>query len=96
MNISTSCDIYGIKLYYNFVDDVEIIYEIIMNDIISQEQKKEIRRVYNELNEKEKDNLLFEIYIKSSSTNSNEVVMIWEPITLDFFLQNIGVWNKNI
>ena len=33
MNISTSCDIYGIKLYYNFVDDVEIIYEIIMNDI---------------------------------------------------------------
>jgi phosphate:Na+ symporter len=34
MNISTSGDIYGIKLYYNYVDDVKIICEIIMNDII--------------------------------------------------------------
>ena len=91
MNISTSGDIYGIKLYYNYVDDVKILCEIIMNDIMSEDQKKVIRSVYNELNEKQKDNLLFEIYIKSSSTNSNEVVMIWEPITSDFFSQNIGV-----
>ena len=90
----TSGDIYGIKLYLNYSDDVKILYEIKMKDILSEDQKKEIRLVYNELNEKEKDNLLFEIYVKSSSTsstNSNEIVMIWEPITSDFFLQNIGV-----
>jgi hypothetical protein len=91
MNINTNVDIYGIKMYYNYGDYFKILCELRMNDIIPQEQKNEIRLVYNRLSEIEKNNLLFEIYVTSSSSNSNEVVMIWEPITLEFFLQNIGV-----
>lgn len=87
----TSSDIYGIKLYFKYVDNVEILCEIIMNDIMSQDQQQEIRKVYNELSEREKEYLLFDIYVKTSSIDSNEVVKIWEPITSEFFIQNIGV-----
>lgn len=92
MGIYSSGDIYGIRMYLIY-DDVDILYEIRMDTIMSDKKKKEAKLFYNELSENEKTKVRFEIYTEFCSTysNSDEVYMNWESITLNYFLQNFSI-----
>jgi hypothetical protein len=92
MGIYSSGDIYGIKMYLIY-DDVDILYEIRMDTIMSDEKKKEAKLFYNELSEYERTKVRFEIYKEFCSTysDSDEVYMMWESITLNYFLRNFSI-----
>jgi len=90
MGIYSSRDIYGIKMYLIY-DDVDILFEIKMDTIMSDEKKKEAKLFYNELSENDRNKVRFEIYTEGSSTYNNEVFMMWEQITLDYFLQKFNI-----
>ena len=90
MGIYSSGDIYGIKMYLIY-DDVDILFEIKMDTIMSDEKKKKAKLFYNELSENDRNKVRFEIYTECSSTYNNEVFMMWEQITLDYFLQKFSI-----
>lgn len=90
MGIYSSGDIYGIRMYLIY-DDVDILFEIKMDTIMSDEKKREAKIFYNELSEKDRTKVRFQIYTEFSSTYNNEDFMMWEDITLDFFLQNFDM-----
>jgi hypothetical protein len=90
MGIYSSGDIYGIRMYLIY-DDVDILFEIKMDTIMSDEKKREAKIFYNGLSEKDRTKVRFQIYTEFSSTYNNEDFMIWEEITLDYFLQNFDM-----
>lgn len=93
MGIYSSGDIYGIKIYLINPDNYEqnILFEIRMDTIMSDEKKKEVTLFYNGLSENDKTKVRFEIYTEGSSTYNNEVFMMWETISLDSFIQKFGI-----
>jgi len=89
MGIYSSGNIYGIMIY-NFINEEEnILFERKFDIIMSNEEKREARLFYNEINEILKSKVLFKIYTSVSSTYSmnDGDWMDWEPITLDYFNQ---------
>ena len=91
MGIYSSGDIYGIKIYLINDNDVNVLFEIKMDTIMSDEKKKEAKLFYNRLSENDRTKVRFEIYTECSSTYNNEVFMMWEQITLDFFIQKFSI-----
>ena len=89
MGIYSSGDIYGIKIYLIHPDNYEqnILFEMKMDTIMSDEKKKEVKNFYNELSEDDKTKVRFEIYTEGSSTYNNEVFMMWESIPFNYFIQ---------
>ena len=90
MGIYSNGDIYGIRMYLIY-DDVNILFEIKMDTIMSNEKKKESKLFYNGLSENDKTKVRFEIYTEGYSTYNNEVFMMWEQITLDFFIRKFSI-----
>ena len=91
MGIYSSGDIYGIKIYLKNNGDINILFEIKIDTIMSDEKKREAIIFYNELSEKDKSKVIFEIYTECSSTYNNEVFMMWDEITFAYFLQNFDI-----
>jgi hypothetical protein len=93
MGIYSSGDIYGIKIYLfnNDDDDENVLFEIKMDNIMSDEKKKEAIIFYNGLIRNDTTKVRFKIYTEASSTYNNEVFMMWEQITVDYFLQKFGI-----
>ena len=90
MGIYSSGDIYGIRIYLIY-DDVNILFEIMMDTIRSDEKKKESILFYNGLSENDTAKVGFKIYTEGYSTYNNEAFMMWEQITLDFFIQKFSI-----
>ena len=87
----TLCNIYGIKIYSFIEDDYIILFEKKYDEIMTSEMKKEAKVFYENLNEKNKKNLKFQIYIKCKSIVAEENCMIWWKITLDEFIKEFGI-----
>lgn len=91
MGIYSSGNIYGIRIYLMNNDVENILYEIIMDSIITNEKKNEAILFYNKLNDNDKMKVRFQIYTECGSTYNNEVFMMWEKISLDYFLQKFSI-----
>ena len=91
MGIYSSGVIYGITIYLMHNGDENILFEKKIDTIMSDEQKKEVRIFYNGLSENDKTRVRFKMYTEASSTYNNEIFMMWEEITLDYFLQRFGI-----
>jgi hypothetical protein len=64
---------------------------------MSDEQNKEAYLFYTELNNENK--IFFRIYTECSSTydiHNNKKIMMWQPISLNLFLENFGFLNNYI
>jgi hypothetical protein len=91
MGIYSSGNIYGIRIYLIINDDENVLFEIKMDTILSDEKKKEAKIFYNELSKNDTNKVRIQIYTKCSSTYNNEEFMMWEEITLDYFLQKFDI-----
>ncbi len=93
MGIYSNGIIYGIRIYTFNDDDLSyILFEKKYDVILSDDQKKEAYLFYTELETK---NVFFQIYTECSTTyglqhNQNRFMM-WEPITLDMFLEKFRI-----
>jgi hypothetical protein len=99
MGIYTNGKIYGIQIY-NFSEDdvINILFEKKYNDVASDEQMKEAYLFYTGLNDK--NNILFKIYTKCSSTldnyNNNDHFMMWYPFPFSTFLAKFCILNGKV
>lgn len=93
MGIYSNGSIFGISIY-NFKDDdvSNILFEEKYDEIMSHEQLRQARLFYDLLYDKK--NIHFKIYTECSSTLSNnkETFMEWHPLSLDTFLEKIGIY----
>ena len=92
MGIYTSGKIFGIKIYTFDDDDISYtLFERKYDVIITVEQMKEAYLFYTEL--QDKNNVRFKSYTEFSSTynKENENYMDWHPISLNVFLEKLGV-----
>ena len=90
MGIYDSGKIFGIKMY-NFNDDF-ILFEKTYNEIMSDEEKKRAYLFYTELNNK--NEIRFQYYTECSSTYGEGFSLMWYPMSLNLFLEKIGVWSE--
>jgi hypothetical protein len=91
MGIYSSGSIFGIRIY-NFNDDISnILFEEKYDEIMSYIQMREAYLFYTNLNDK--NELRFQYYTECSSTLSNnrDTFMMWQPLSLDTFLEKFGV-----
>jgi hypothetical protein len=92
MGIYSNGSVFGIQMY-NFNDDdiSNILYEEKYDEVISYIQMREAYLFYNNLNDKNK--VFLKIYTQCSSTlNYNkDIFMMWQPLSLDIFLEKFGV-----
>jgi hypothetical protein len=93
MGIYSSDNIYGIQIFLINSHDynVNLLFKIKMKTLMSDEKKKEAKIFYNGLSKIDKTKIRFKIYIEGSSTYNNEIFMMWEEITLDYFLQKFDI-----
>jgi len=85
MGIYSNGNIFGIKIYTNDNDNINIIFEKKYDIIMRDEQKKEAYLFYKELSNK--DNTLFQIYSECFSTYDKGLFMLWYPISIDSFIE---------
>jgi hypothetical protein len=95
MGIYDSGNIYGIRIY-NFNDDdfSNTLYERKYDVTMNYKQKIEAYLFYTNLNNKK--DIFFKIYTECSTTydiNNKEKFMGWYPMSLDLFLEKIGICN---
>ena len=86
MGIYDSGKIFGIKMYN---DDDFILFEKTYNEIMSDEEKKKAYLFYTELNNK--DEIDFQYYTECSSTYGEGTYFSWCPMSLELFLEKIGI-----
>ena len=98
MGIYINGAIFGIRIY-NFNEDnvSNILFEEKYEEIMSHEQMSETYLFYNALNNK--NDVYFQIYTKCISThelisaNNTALSMIWQPISLNAFLDKFCASN---
>lgn len=88
----TDCHIYGIKIYsYSYIHDYVLLFEQKYNTIMSKEMMEESRVFYNNLDEHNKKNVKFQIYIKCKSIDDEKKCMIWLNTSLNEFIKEFDV-----
>ena len=92
MGIYSNNSIFGIQIY-NFNDDdfSNILFEEKYDKVMSYHQMRKAYLFYTELNKDSE--IKFKIYTECSSTLSynRENFMIWQPLSLDTFLEKFCV-----
>jgi hypothetical protein len=93
MGIYTNGTIFGIRIY-NFNDDDfgNILFEAKYDKIMSHEQMSEAYLFYTKLNNK--NEIRFQYYTECSSTYGEGFFFGWCPMSLDIFLEKIGILNE--
>ena len=90
MGIYDNGNIFGIRIYNLENDDFEnILFEKTYDELINNEEKKQVYLFYKELNNK--DELRFKYYTKCVSTYRKGTFLMWYPISLNLFLENFNV-----
>jgi hypothetical protein len=89
MGIYTNGIIYGIRISRFVEDQSSILFEIKDDVMMSREKINEVKFFYKRL--VNKNNLLFTNYIECSNTYGEGVYETWSIISLDVFLEIIGV-----
>jgi hypothetical protein len=89
MGIYDSGKIFGIRIY-NFNDDADdILFEKTYNEIMTDEEKKEVYLFYSDLNNK--NEIHFKYYTECSSTYDNGIFFMWYPMSLNLFLKKFDI-----
>ena len=90
MGIYDNGKIFGIKMY-NLNDDdfANILFEKTYNEIMSDEERKRAYLFYTELNNK--NEIRFQYYTECSSTYGEGTYFSWCPMSLELFLEKIGI-----
>lgn len=92
MGIYSDNNIYGIRIYISNNDDTKnILYEVKLDEIMSHEQIREAYLFFNNLDNKNKDNINFRVYTKCFSTYDEGSFMSWWSISLDTFLEEFDI-----
>ena len=91
MGIYDNGSIFGIKMY-NFNDDdfSNILFEKTYNEIMSDEEKKKAYLFYTDLI-KLNNEIRFQYYTECSTTYGNKKCLMWDPMSLNTFLEKFGV-----
>ena len=90
MGIYTNDTIFGIKIYtFNDDDFANILFEEKYDELMSNEQLREVYLFYTELNNKH--DIRFQYYTECSSTYGERTYFNWFPMSLNLFLEKIGV-----
>jgi hypothetical protein len=86
MGIYTSGTIFGLKIYnFNDDDSPNILFEEKYDEMMSNEQIREVYLFYTKLNNK--NELRFQYYTECSSTYGEETFFSWFMMSLDLFLE---------
>jgi hypothetical protein len=90
MGIYANDTIFGIKIY-NFNDDdfANVLFEEKYDEIISNEQLREVYLFYTELNNK--NDIRFQYYTECSSTYGKGNFLSWYPMSLNLFLEKFNI-----
>ena len=90
MGIYDNGSIFGIKIY-NFDDNdfSNILFEKTYNEIMSNEEKKEVYLFYSELNNK--NEIHFKYYTECSSSYDKGMFFKWYPMSHDIFLDKFKI-----
>ena len=90
MGVYDNGNIFGIRIY-NFNDDdfANILFEKTYNKIMTDEEKRKAYSFYNELDNK--NEIHFSYYTECSSTYGDGLFLMWYPMSLNLFLEKIGV-----
>ena len=81
--------IFGIKIYtVTQNDEPNILLDIKYDTIMDEQQKRETRLFYENLDDKQ--NILFRIYTECVATHEKEMPAFkqWFPVSTNFFLEN--------
>ena len=90
MGIYSNGSIFGITLYKVDVDGcIDVLFEKMCSEMMSNEEKKEAYLFYTELNNKHE--VHFKYYIECSSTYSTGKFFMWYKMSLDIFLEKFKV-----
>ena len=93
MGIYTNGCIFGIKIYNFIEDECNTLLETKYDEIMTNEQIKEVYFLYEKLSNKK--NIFFKIYTECSSTYAKGTYMDWYPMSKDSFLEKFGKINQN-
>jgi hypothetical protein len=96
MGVYSNGSIFGIQIYnFNQYDISNILFEEKYDEIMSYNQMRESYLFYTNLNDK--NNIFIKIYTECSSTLSynRDNFMMWQPLSLDTFLEKFGVSAKH-
>jgi hypothetical protein len=88
MGIYSNGTIYGLKIYLRNDteddDDVNVLFEIQQNTLLSDEIKKQAKICYIGLSDLDKSKAKIEIYTECTSTYNLSIFRMWTPITSEF------------
>jgi hypothetical protein len=95
MGIYDNGNIFGIRIY-NFNDDdfANILFEEKYDEIMSHEQMREAYLFYTVLNNK--NEIHFKCYAECSSTYREGLFLKWFPMSLNLFLEKVGILNDKM
>jgi len=89
---STTCDIYGIRIYDFAKYKYNIMFERKFDTIMTNETLVETRLFYNNLHENDKKSIKkIKIYTKCENKSNKDYFMVWLDVSLDFFFKKIIV-----
>jgi hypothetical protein len=90
MGIYDNGNIFGIRIYnFNDNDFANILFEKTHNEILTDNEKKEIYLLYTVL--KNKNKIRFQYYTEYSSTYGKGYYFNWYPLSLNLFLEKFGI-----
>jgi hypothetical protein len=96
MGIYSNGAIYGLKIYLrNDTEDddgVNVLFEIQLDSILSDELKKQAKICYLGLSDLDKSTAKFEIYTECTSTYNLSIFRMWMPITSDLFIRHFDIY----
>ena len=85
MGIYSNNTVYGVQISnVNDEGDVNILFELKYDTIMSDEQKRDVKEYYEDLYNKH--NLIFSVYTECSSTYEEGFVKQWFPISTKQFI----------
>ena len=97
MGVYTNGSIFGIRIYtYTSEEENKTLFTKKYEEIMTKQQLQEAYLFYKDINVM--TDIHFQIYTECTSThdareyeNQNRNFMMWNPITLSFFLENFNV-----
>jgi hypothetical protein len=87
----TTCNIYGIKIYSCIDNKCIVLFEQKYNTIMTNEMMKETKVFYENLDENNKKNVKFQIYIKCKFIGREDNFMIWWKISSNEFIKEFRI-----
>jgi len=90
----SSRNIYGIKIYH-YTEEYIILFERKYDFIMTNELLQDAFQMYENLDENNKRNVKFQIYLRCKSIDNKDNCMIWLNLSLKEFIKEFGESKDN-